>query len=135
MLDISKLEALFEDIFPGLLGVKLQEATPELVTATMKIRRELCAGRGGAHWGAIVGLAQTLGAVGAVLRQPENSSNRTVTSNTVFHADADEGSTVKARCVPREVTESKMIWETQITNEKDELCAVVTQTQEILPED
>jgi uncharacterized protein (TIGR00369 family) len=135
MLDISKIEALFEGIFPGLLGVKLQEATPEAVTATMKIRPELCAGRGSAHWGAVVGLAQTLGAVGAVLCQPENTHTRTVTSNTVFHADADGGTTIKARCVPREISETKMIWETQITNEDDELCAVVTQTQEILPED
>ncbi|MGB7299472.1 MAG: PaaI family thioesterase [Burkholderiaceae bacterium] len=134
MLDISKLQTLFEPLFPGLLGVELQEAEKDLVQATMKIRPDLCSGVGSAHWGALVGLAQTLGAVGSVLNLPENYRTKTLSTNTQFHAEAPAGDTVTAVCVPDLITEDRMIWKTRITNNADELCAEITQTQEVFPE-
>lgn len=134
MLDISKLQALLEPLFPGLLGVELQEAEKDRVVATMKIRPDLCSGIGSAHWGALVGLAQTLGSVGAVLNLPENHRTKTLSTNTQFHAEADAGTTVTAVCVPDELTDSRMVWKTRITDANGELCAEVTQSQEITAE-
>lgn len=134
MLDISKLQALFEPLFPGLLGVELQEAEADRVVATMKIRPELCSGIGSAHWGALVGLAQTLGSVGAVLNLPENHRTVTVGTNTQYHAEAAAGTVVTATCQPAEITAERMVWKTQITDADGVLCAEVTQTQEVAPE-
>lgn len=131
MLDISKLQALFEPLFPGLLGVELDEAEPDRVVATMKIRPDLCSGTGSAHWGALVGLAQTLGSVGAVLNLPENHRTRTISTNTRFHAEAAAGTTVTAICIPDERTDSRFVWHTRITDADGTLCAEVVQAQEI----
>jgi uncharacterized protein (TIGR00369 family) len=46
---------------------------------------------------------------------------------------AAAGTVVTAECTPFHKGKSTMVWQTQIRNETGKLCAVVTQTQMVLP--
>ncbi|MEZ5740759.1 MAG: PaaI family thioesterase [Burkholderiaceae bacterium] len=135
MLDISRLHTLFEPLFPGLIGIRLLEAKEDRVRATLKVRKNLCTGRDTLHWGVMVGMAQTMGTVGSVLSLPEGSRTRTESSHTDFHADAPLDTEVTAECVALEKTEARMVWQTTIHNADEQVCAVITQTQSILPDE
>jgi uncharacterized protein (TIGR00369 family) len=57
----------------------------------------------------------------------------TVDSSTHFMASAKLGSKVCGECVPLHRGHTTMVWRTSITNEQGKLCAVVTQTQLVMP--
>lgn len=69
MLDLAAIQKLIEPIFPGLLGVRLLEATAERVVAEMAVRPELCTTESTLHGDAFMALADTVGAVGTVLNR------------------------------------------------------------------
>jgi len=57
----------------GLLGIELTEVTAERVSCEAQVRAELCTLGGILHGGAVMALADTLGAVGAFLNLPPNA--------------------------------------------------------------
>jgi uncharacterized protein (TIGR00369 family) len=132
MLDVASIQSLLQPLFPGLLGVRLVEATPERVLAELEVRPELGTTGGILHGGAYMALADTLGAVGTFLNMPPGRTTTTTDSSTKFMAGARIGSTVRAECVPLHRGRTTMVWQTSITNQQGKLCAVVTQTQLLL---
>lgn len=131
-MDLNTLERLLAPLFPGLMGVRLTEATPERVRAEMPVRPDLCTAGGILHGGAYMAFADTLGAVGTVLNLPAGRRTTTTDSSTKFIAGAKVGSTVSADCVPLHRGRTTMVWQTSVFNADGKLCAVVTQTQLVL---
>jgi uncharacterized protein (TIGR00369 family) len=129
---VASLQALFEPLFPGLMGVVLLEATPERVVASMKVRPELCTTGNALHGGALMAFADTLGAVGTFLNLPEGARTTTVESSTKFTAAAAQDSTVTATCAALHRGRTTMVWHTEIRREDGKLCGVVTQTQLVI---
>lgn len=132
MLDIASLDTLLAPLFPGLMGVKLIEVSPERVVAEMLVRPDLCTTGGILHGGACMAFADTLGAVGTVLNLPPGRSTTTTDSSTKFIAGAKLGSTLRGESVALHRGRRTMVWQTSITNAEGRLCAVVTQTQLVL---
>ncbi len=133
MIDVHALQQRLEPLFPGLMGVTLTEVTPERVVATMKVRPDLCTAGSILHGGAFMAFADTIGAVATVVNLPAGARTTTIESKTNFLGSAAVGSTVTADCTAFHRGRTTMVWQTQIRSEQGKLCAVVTQTQMVLP--
>jgi 1,4-dihydroxy-2-naphthoyl-CoA hydrolase len=133
MIDVQALQQRLEPLFPGLMGVTLTEVTPERVVATMTVRPDLCTAGNILHGGAFMAFADTIGAVATVVNLPAGARTTTIESKTNFLGSAAVGSTVTAECTAFHRGRTTMVWQTQIRSERGKLCAVVTQTQMVLP--
>ena len=133
MIDVQALQQRLEPLFPGLMGVTLTEVTPERVVATMKVRPDLCTAGSILHGGAFMAFADTIGAVATVVNLPAGARTTTIESKTNFLGSAAVGSTVTADCTAFHRGRTTMVWQTLIRSEQGKLCAVVTQTQMVLP--
>jgi uncharacterized protein (TIGR00369 family) len=118
--------------FAKLLGIKLTAATPERVTAEMQVRDDLCTTPAVLHGGALMALADTLGAYATVLNLRDGAGTTTIESKTNFLASAPVGSLVTAECTPIHRGRRTMVWQTRITGQNGRLVGIVTQTQMVL---
>jgi 1,4-dihydroxy-2-naphthoyl-CoA hydrolase len=132
MLEVSAVQALIGPLFPGLMGVRILEVTPERVVGELEVRPNLCTSGGIMHGGAYMAFADTLGAVGTLVNLPEGKGTTTTDSSTTFIAGAKVDTTVRAASVALHRGRTTMVWQTSITNAEGKLCAVVTQTQLVL---
>ena len=126
------MQKVMEPLFPGLMGVKLLELSPERVLAEMVVRPDLCTAGGILHGGAYMAFADTLGAVGTLLNLPKGCRTTTTDSSTKFIAGAKVGSTVRGESVALHRGRTTMVWQTAVTNADGKLCAQVVQTQLVL---
>jgi 1,4-dihydroxy-2-naphthoyl-CoA hydrolase len=118
--------------FTELIGVRFTGAAPDRVTAELIVRDELCTNPAVLHGGAMMALADSLGACATVLNLSEGRGTTTIESKTNFFAPAPSGSKVIAECIPLHRGRRTMVWQTRITNESGKLLAIVTQTQMVL---
>ena len=133
MTTAAELHALLDPLFPGLLGMRLEEVTPDRVVATMAVRPELCTTGSTMHGGAFMAFADTIGAVATFVNLPPKARTTTIESSTKFLRGAPVGSTVRAECTAFHKGRTTMVWQTLIRGNDDRLCAVVTQTQLVIP--
>jgi uncharacterized protein (TIGR00369 family) len=129
---VEALNAQFKNLLPGLLGLEISEAGPEKVVGRLTVRPELCTIGGILHGGAVMALADTLGAVGAFLNLPPNARTTTLESKTNFLGAAPVGSTVVAECTAVHLGKTTSVWQTSIRREDGKLLALVTQTQLVI---
>lgn len=132
MIDTAALQALLQPLFPGLMGVRLVEVTPERVLAEMTVRPELCTSGGILHGGAYMAFADTLGAVGTVVNLGPGKRTTTTDSSTKFIGGAKVDTVVTGESVALHRGRTTQVWQTTIRDEAGKLCAVVTQTQLVL---
>jgi uncharacterized protein (TIGR00369 family) len=119
--------------FAELLDLQITSSSPEKVTATMLVREELCTTGARLHGGAIMALADNLGAIGAFLNIPEGShGTTTIESKTNFLGAAKVGQTVRAETTAVHVGRRTSVWQTKMTTDENKPVAVVTQTQLVL---
>jgi uncharacterized protein (TIGR00369 family) len=133
MSSTADLQALLDPLFPGLLGLRLEEVGVERVVATMRVRAELCTTGETLHGGAIMAFADTLGAVATFANLAPNTRTTTIESSTKFLRGAALGSTVRGTTTAFHKGRTTMVWQTEIRSEEGKLCAVVTQTQLVIP--
>ncbi len=132
-MDAAQVQQLLAPLLPGLIGLQLTEVAPERVVATMLVRPDLCTTGRVLHGGAIMAFADTLGAVGTFANLPEGARTTTVESSTKFLGAAKEGSTVTGTCAAFHRGRTTMVWQTLVHSDAGKLCAVVTQTQLVIP--
>jgi 1,4-dihydroxy-2-naphthoyl-CoA hydrolase len=132
MLPLESLQQILDSVFPGLMGVRLVEVTPERVMAELAVRADLCTTGGILHGGAYMAFADTLGAVGTFVNLPEGKRTTTTDSSTKFIGGAAIGTTVVGECVALHRGRTTQVWQTTIRSQQGKLCAVVTQTQLVL---
>ncbi len=118
--------------FAKLLGIKLLSVAPDRVTAEMAVRDDLCTSPAVLHGGALMALADTLGAWATILNLADGAGTTTIESKTNFLAPAPAGSTVTAECLPIHRGKRTMVWQTRVTNSNGRLLGIVTQTQMVL---
>ncbi|MBX3510982.1 MAG: PaaI family thioesterase [Hyphomonadaceae bacterium] len=129
------MTALSADIIPyaKTVGIELIEATPERVTGRLLVRPEICTTGGALHGGAVMSLADTLGAIGAYLSLPPGAAGTTtLESKTNFLGAAKSGTTVTAESTPVHKGRRTSVWQTKITGEDGKAVALVVQTQMVL---
>lgn len=132
MNSLARIQELLGPLFPGLMGVQLVKVVNDRVSATLKVRPDLCTVGDTVHGGALMAFADTLGAIGTFLNLPEGKRTTTVESSTKFIGAASVGSTLTGEAVALHRGKTTMVWQTVIKSEEGKLCAVVTQTQLVL---
>src|SRR5215469_18956420 len=85
--------------FAELIGMRLTAAAPERVTAELNVREELCTNPAVLHGGALMAIADSLGAYATVLNLKSGQGTTTIESKTNFFAPAPLGSKVLAECL------------------------------------
>jgi uncharacterized protein (TIGR00369 family) len=118
--------------FAELLGIRFVSASADRIEAVMEVRDDLCTTPAVLHGGAIMSLADTLGACATVLNLEDGAGTTTLESKTNFLAPAPVNSTVKAECTPIHRGKRTMVWQTRVTGADGRLVAIVTQTQIVL---
>ena len=61
---IEQFQAVVDTMFPGLMGVRLTAVALDKVSATMRVRPDMCTSGKTLHGGAFMAFADTLGAIG-----------------------------------------------------------------------
>ena len=129
---VEALQQLISPLLPGLLGVELVEATPDRVVGQLRVRPAVATTGGILHGGAVMALADTLGAVGTYLNLPAGHTTTTIESSTKFLGAAPGGSLVTGEATPLHKGRTTQVWQTAIRREDGRLCAVVIQTQLVM---
>ena len=113
------------------VGVEIVEAEPQRVVGRLIIGPQHSNGRDRVHGGAIMSLADTLGAVGTVLNLERGFATTTIESKTNFLA-AGRGQELIGEALPLHIGRNTMVWQTTIRDGESRRVAVVTQTQLVL---
>ncbi len=131
---MDALEHIREQMLPfaKLLGIELVSASPEKIVGELMVRENLCTRPAVLHGGAIMALADTLGAIGTVVNLPEGAGTTTIESKTNFVAPAPVGTRVIGEATPVHRGKRTMIWQTRVSTPEGRLVALVTQTQLVL---
>ncbi|MXW92921.1 MAG: PaaI family thioesterase [Rhodospirillaceae bacterium] len=114
------------------LGIELVDVDPDRVVATVEARAALSTSADAMHGGAIMAVADTLGAIGTVANMPRGARTTTIESKTNFFRAIPVGSTLTAESTPLHKGRTTQVWQTRLTGENGKLAALVTQTQMVL---
>ena len=131
----DKMQERMRGLYPELLGIEFTDVTPERVQARLTVRAELCNVFGVLHGGAVMGFADTLGAVATIVNMPQGTRTTTIESKTNFMSPAKKGTYVTGETTAVHRGRSTMVWQTRISSEEGKLVALVTQTQILLPKE
>lgn len=113
------------------LGVQVDGATKDEVRGRLDWRTELCTAGGVLHGGALMALADSVGAICAFLNLPEGATTATLESKTnFFRAVRDRH--VDAVAKPLHVGRSSIVVQTDLADADGKSVALVIQTQAIL---
>lgn len=113
------------------LGIRLGTCTPELVTAELDWAPGRCTADGILHGGAVMSVADTAGAVCAVLNLPPGAGTATVESKTNLFRAVRSG-TLQASARPLHVGRSFIVVQTSLADDQDRAVGQTTQTQAVL---
>jgi uncharacterized protein (TIGR00369 family) len=116
------------------VGIEVLEADAQRVVGRIVIGPEHSNGANRVHGGAIMTLADTLGAIGTVLNLPRGAATTTVESKTNFLA-AGRGQELIGESLPLHIGRNTMVWQTTIRDAEGRRVAQVTQTQLVLTPD
>ena len=129
--DLSLADLLATIPYSVALGMTLDETTPQLVRGSLPWSPERCTTNGVMHGGAVMSLADTVGAICAILNLPAGAGTATVQSATNFFRGVREG-TLHATARPLHVGRSFIVVRTDLTDDQDRLVGQTTQTQAVL---
>jgi 1,4-dihydroxy-2-naphthoyl-CoA hydrolase len=126
-------DAELQPAFADFMGMKVTHLSRDKVTAEMPVRDQLENRMGVLHGGALMALADNLGGTATIANLPNGARTATIESKTNFFAPIPIGDTAYAECTPLHRGRSTMVWQTRITRNDGKLCAIVTQTQIVIP--
>jgi uncharacterized protein (TIGR00369 family) len=116
------------------VGIEVLEADQQRVVGRIQLGPQHSNGSGIVHGGAIMSLADTLGAIGTVLNLPRGTMTTTIESKTNFLA-AGRGAELIGESLPLHIGRNTMVWQTTVRDSEARRVAVVTQTQLVLQRD
>lgn len=118
--------------FARACGIELLGASATEVTGRMAWAPERCTTGGLIHGGAVMTLADTLGAVCAFLNLPPGAGTATIESKTNFLRGVRSGDVVGV-ARPVHAGRTTIVVQTELTDGDGRKVALVTQTQAVLP--
>jgi uncharacterized protein (TIGR00369 family) len=126
------IQERFKGLLPDLMGIEFTDVTPDKVVAHLAVRKDLCTIGDNLHGGAIMAIADTLGAVAAILNMPQGARTTTIESKTNFIGGAPMGARVTGEAIPVHKGRTTVVCQTTIRSEAGKLVALVTQTQLVI---
>ena len=127
--DLGRLLAIMP--FAAAIGIELDSATPQQVSGRLAWSAGLCTAGGVLHGGALMTLADSLGALCAYLSLPEGAATATISSSTNFLRPV-RGGQVHAAARPVHAGRSVIVVQTELRDDGAALAAQVTQAQAVL---
>jgi 1,4-dihydroxy-2-naphthoyl-CoA hydrolase len=112
-------------------GIAIASATRDEVKGSLAWRPELCTGAGVIHGGALMAMADSLGAVCAFLNLPPGALTSTIESKTNFFRPVTQG-TVHGTATPLHVGRTTIVVQTDLRDDAGKRVALVTQTQAVI---
>jgi 1,4-dihydroxy-2-naphthoyl-CoA hydrolase len=113
------------------LGITVASATPGEVKGTLPWRDELRTTTSVIHGGALMSLADSLGAICAFLNLPEGATTSTIESKTNFFRPVTRGA-VHGTATPLHVGRTTIVVQTDLRDDAGKRVALVTQTQAVI---
>jgi 1,4-dihydroxy-2-naphthoyl-CoA hydrolase len=113
------------------LGVRVVDGTKDEVRGRLDWRPELCTAGGLLHGGALMALADSVGAICAFLNLPEGANTATIESKTNFFRGVRDRH-VDAVARPLHVGRTSIVVQTNLADAEGKPVALVIQTQAIL---
>ena len=118
----------YEQTFDKLYGLELGEVTPERVTATVPVRDAVKQPMGLVHGGVYAAMAESMASLGTALGVYEDGDMATGMSNqTSFLRPILDGA-VHATAIRRHRGRSTWVWEVEISDDRERVCALVRMT-------
>jgi 1,4-dihydroxy-2-naphthoyl-CoA hydrolase len=127
---ISPADLLTAMPFAEHTGVVIETALPEEVTGTLAWAPERCTTAGVMHGGALMTLADTIGAACAFLNLPEGAMTTTVESSSRFFRGV-RGGEVRAVARPLHAGRTVIVVQTDLYDADGRRLAQTTQTQAV----
>ena len=129
----SALNTDFTAIMPFMrfCGIAIASATRDEVKGTLAWRDELCTTAGVIHGGALMTLADSLGALCAFLNLPEGATTSTIESKTNFFRPVTQGA-VHGTATPIHIGRTTIVVQTDLRDDAGKRVALVTQTQTVM---
>src|SRR5271155_1314308 len=127
----SPAELLAMIPYVATLGMTLDEATSQLVRGRLRWSPGLCTTGGVMNGGAVMSLADNVGALCAFLNLPSGAGTATVEAATNFFRGVREGG-LHATARPLHVGRSFVVVRTDLTDDRDRPVGQTTQTQAVL---
>ena len=119
--------------FANFMGMKITHLSKDKVEAEIVVREELNNRFGIDAWRRDHGAGRQ-SRRHRDLRQPaQGGRTATIESKTNFFAPIPVGDIARAECTPLHRGRTTMVWQTRITRNDGRLCALVTQTQIVIP--
>ena len=112
-------------------GVEVDAASKDEVRGGMRWAADRCTIGDTLHGGALMALADSLGAICAFFNLPEGASTSTIESKTNFFRAVGDGR-VDAVTTPLHVGRRTIVVQTDLRDERGQRVALVTQTQAVL---
>jgi uncharacterized protein (TIGR00369 family) len=118
--------------FAAALGIVVESAVPGEVTGRLPWSEGLCTMGGILHGGALMSLADTIGAICAFLNLPSGATTATISSSTSLLRAVRSGD-VLATARPLSTGRTVIVVRTDLHDAQGRLAAQVTQAQAVLP--
>jgi uncharacterized protein (TIGR00369 family) len=132
MYDSNALNQVANAMFPKVLGMDFLEVSKDRLRAELMVTDDLCTTGKTMHGGAIMTMADFMGAACTMNNVPAGAGTTTIESKTNFLSAAPSGQKVIATCEPVHKGKRTQVWRTTIAREDGKVVAVVTQTQMVL---
>lgn len=128
---VEELNSMLEGRLPGLIGMRVTEASAEAVAAELTVREEVLAPNGYLHAATVVALADTACGIGTRLALPDGASFTTLEIKTNYLGTARAGLvTVTARCGHR--GRRTQLWDATVYDESGRAIALFRCTQLVI---
>ena len=113
------------------LGIELEQPSPERAAGSLPWAPERCTAGGVMHGGAILSLADTLGAICAFMNLPPGAGTTTIETKSNFFR-AVRGGSVRGIARPLHVGRTIIVVQTELSDDDGRAVAQTTQTQAVL---
>ncbi len=127
--DPAALRALMP--FAETCGIEITSARPEEVVGVLPWTPERCTSGGVMHGGAVITLADTIGALCAFLNLPAGAGTSTIESKTNFFRAVRAGA-AHGTARPLHIGRTIIVVQTDVTDDDGRRVAQITQTQAVL---
>jgi uncharacterized protein (TIGR00369 family) len=128
-MDLAELVATMP--FAVAVGIEIDAASKDEVRGHVPFAPERCTTAGLMHGGAVMTLADTLGAVCAFFNLPAGAATSTIASSTNFFRAVRDGE-LRGVSQPLHVGRTTIVVQTELRDANDKRVALVTQTQAVL---
>ncbi|MBL8675222.1 MAG: PaaI family thioesterase [Rhodospirillales bacterium] len=127
----ASLNERMKGLFGDTLGIRVIEAAKDKVVAEFDWRADLCTVGGTLHGGALMAVADQIGATAAVLNLPAGAGTTTLESKTNFFRGCTAGK-VRAESTPLHVGGRTSVWQTRLYDAAGKMLTQTIQTQIVL---